>query len=167
MDFSGALKSDLVNDRRHTSLHGAVNPIRLKSNNLPKLRCSAFFKVKDASTIGVLIQDLRSIGVMPHSLKRLQRFSGDSYMITLGSTQDRDNFVNNSSVIVQHSNPAPKITVFDAPYELPDRALQHRLAQYGEVRSVLKDFFTLIMRVLKMECGWFLLFYQDHRFHPS
>lgn len=119
-----------------------MNSTGLKSNDLPRCPCSAFFKVNSAFTIGFLIQDLKAIGIMPRSLKCLQRFSyvGDSYMITLGSTQDRDNFVNNSSVIVWPSNPATKITVFDAPYELPDHALQHRLAQYGEVRSIKRLF---------------------------
>ena len=140
MNFSYAVKSGLPNDCNRTSSRGAVNSTGLKSNDLPRCPCSAFFKVNSAFTIGFLIQDLKAIGIMPRSLKCLQRFSGYSYMITLGSTQDRDNFFNNSSVIVRPSNPATKITVFDAPYEFPDHALRHRLAQYGEVRSIKRLF---------------------------
>lgn len=140
MNFSDAVKSGLLNDRNRTSSRGAGNSTGLKSNDLPRRPCSAFFKVNSAFTIGFLIQDLKAIGIMPRSLKCLQRLSGDSYMITLGSTQDRDKFVNNSSIIVRPSNPATKITVFDAPYELSDHALRHRLSQYGEVRSIKRLF---------------------------
>lgn len=141
------------------------DPKRLMSNDLPKHPCSAFFQVIPAFSIGTLIQDFKSIGVMPRSLKCLQRVPNDSYIITLGSTQDHDNFVKNSSVIARPANPAIKITVFDAPYELPDQAIRHCLEQYGEIRSV-KRLFILSIRVLKMDCGGFLLFYQDHLFHP-
>ena len=140
MNFSDAVKSGLPNDRNRTSSRGAVNSTGLKSNDLPRRPCCAFFKVNTSFTIGFLIQDLKAIGIMPRSIKCLQRFSGDSYMITLGSTQDRDKFVNNSSVIVRPPTPATRITVFDAPYELPDHALRHRLAQYGEVRSIKRLF---------------------------
>ena len=80
MNFSDAVKSGLPNDRNRTSSRGAVNSTGLKSNDLPRRPCCAFFKVNTSFTIGFLIQDLKAIGIMPRSLKCLQRFSGDSYI---------------------------------------------------------------------------------------
>lgn len=108
-------------------------------NNLPKRSCSVFFKIAASElNIGTLVQDLSKIGILSSSLRCLQKVSGGGYVGTFSNASDRQIFASKSSTVVRPQREIVTVYVHDAPFELPDKALKHRLESYGEVLRITR-----------------------------
>ena len=81
-------------------------------------------------------QDLSNIGINPLSVCCLQEVSKGAYMITFSDPQGRGFFSHKSSFISRSSQKIVTVSIYDAPFELPDRALKQRLSSHGSVHKI-------------------------------
>ena len=114
-------------------------------NVTPDRPCMAYFTVPDNTTTTKEIFDgfIRD-GIPANAVRCLQRAPNNGVVVTFASPEYRNKFlsksvfvVRNKSILVHHpSRRVTYVNVYDAPYELPDSAVETRLAAYGSVLSV-------------------------------
>ena len=75
--------------------------------------------------MSTLFQDLSSIGILPSSLRCLQKVPTGGFVITFNNQKDRETFVAKSSFVVCPQRETVTVYVHDAPFELPDWALKY------------------------------------------
>lgn len=118
---------------------GSLPASTTADNNSPKGPCSLFFKTAaSAINMSTLFQDLSSIGILPSSLRCLQKVPTGGFVITFNNQKDRETFVAKSSFVVCPQRETVTVYVHDAPFELPDWALKYRLQFYGEVLRITR-----------------------------
>lgn len=130
--------------RRSTRLSNFERAHFDPENVTPDRPLTAYFNLHDKSTSTKLIFDsLISIGIPANAVRCLQRSPTGRVEITFSSLRYRERFLSRSSFVVnqrpvvvhpEHS-PVTFVTVYDAPYELPDPALEYRLQKYGRIFS--------------------------------
>ena len=107
-------------------------------NVTPDRPCTTFFTLEDTTVTSKQIFDsLIRDGIPASAVRCLQRAPKGTVHISFSNSDFRDLFVGKSSFIVTNRTTVPHparaklvfVTVYDAPYELPDTALDHRL--YG------------------------------------
>ena len=115
------------------------------SNNVtPDRPCTAFFKTESYVTPKEVFEALKNEGFAADHVRCLQRKPTGEIFITFKTQEIRDAFLKttkftsprapNTFFVPQNSErPLTFLTIFDAPYELSDEAIIHRLAPYCEV----------------------------------
>ena len=84
---------------------------------------------------------LKKDGFRSEHVRCLQRKPTGEIFITFHTSELRDTFLSKSSFVTPRRSYAPNdserpltfLTVYDAPYELPDSTIIHRLSPYCEV----------------------------------
>ena len=113
-------------------------------NVTPDRPCTAFFTLQDKSIPSkTILESLVRDGIPAIAVRCLQRSPSGTVQITFSHERFRDLFVTRSSFMVGHRPvavhpshaPLTFVTVYDAPYELPDVALEHRLKKFGSIFS--------------------------------
>ena len=107
------------------------------ANDLPKRPCSLYFHLSATNfTVQSLLQDVKRCGINMSSVLCAQKVSKDAYVVTFKSPEDRDLFPQNSTYISRRAEAGTFVWIYDAPCELPDDAIKHRLSAYGQVERV-------------------------------
>ena len=115
-----------------------------RENVMPDRPYTAFFSAPSASFSTKDIFDaLLTDGIPASAVRCLQRSPNGNVLITFALQKYRDLFLRRSSFIVRRghyvTHPGTRrllfVTVYDAPHELPDSALEHRLSRYGRIFS--------------------------------
>ena len=115
-----------------------------RENVMPDRPYTAFFNAPStAFTTKDIFDALLSDGIPASAVRCLQRSPNGRVLITFASQKYRDLFLRRSIFIVRRGNyvthPGSRrllfVTIYDAPHELPDSALEHRLARYGRIFS--------------------------------
>ena len=114
-------------------------------NTTPDRPCTAFFNVPENTTTTKEIFDgfIRD-GIPANAVRCLQRVPNNGVVVTFSSEEYRNRFLSRSVFIVRRRplmvrHPSRRVTfvnVYDAPHELPDSAIEARLAKYGTILSV-------------------------------
>ena len=118
------------------------------NNELPKRPCSLYFKyAKSTFDIRGLLQDIKKIGISMASVRCLQKVSSDAYNITFTTPEERRLFYEKSEYVSRSVDAVYSVYVYDAPCELPDAALAHRLSQYGDVKKIIRRTYQGYMRI--------------------
>ena len=108
-------------------------------NVTPDRPRTAFFKPTSYMSADELFDALEKDKFPPSSIKCLQRRPSGEVLVTFISTSWRDSFLKHSSFI-EHKRASfigdrdrslVFLTIYDAPFELPDRAIDERLKEYG------------------------------------
>ena len=120
-------------------------------NVTPDRPCSAFFTTDSFITASEVFDALKKDGFHHEHICCLQRKPTGEIFITFHSNELCDTFLSKSSFVTRRHSYAPNdserpltfLTVYDAPYELPDAAIIQRLSLYCEVvwyrRSTYKN----------------------------
>ena len=113
--------------------------------NTPRERpCSAFFHLPEHfTTVKDIFYGLLRDGIPASPVRCLQRLPNDGVLVTFSSEEVRNRFLRKSSLIICKRisvvHPASRrltfVNVYDAPYELPDSAIEERLKPYGRIYS--------------------------------
>lgn len=113
--------------------------------NTPRERpCSAFFHLPEHfTTVKDIFDGLLRDGIPASPVRCLQRLPNDGVLVTFSSEEVRNRFLRKSSLIIRKRisvvHPASRrltfVNVYDAPYELPDSAIEERLKPYGRIYS--------------------------------
>ena len=98
---------------------------------------STAFTTKD------IFDALLTDGIPASAVRCLQRSPNGNVLITFASKRYRDLFLRRSSFVVRRgrfvTHPGSRrllfVTIYDAPHELPDSAIEHRLGKYGRIFS--------------------------------
>lgn len=115
-----------------------------RENVMPDRPYTAFFSAPSSSfTAKDIFDALLTDGIPASAVRCLQRSPNGNVLITFALQKYRDLFLRRSSFIVRRSHfvthPGSHrvlfVTVYDAPHELPDSALEHRLSHYGRIFS--------------------------------
>lgn len=114
-------------------------------NNIPPERpCSAFFHLPEHfTTLKDIFDALLRDGIPASAVRCLQRLPNDGILVTFSTEDMRNRFLRRSSLIIRKRvsvvHPASRrltfVNVYDAPYELPDSAIEERLRPYGRIYS--------------------------------
>ena len=116
-----------------------------RENVMPDRPYTAFFSAPSSSfTAKDIFDALLTDGIPASAVRCLQRSPNGNVLITFALQKYRDLFLRRSSFIVRRSHfvthPGSRrllfVTVYDAPHELPDSALEHRLSCYGRIFSM-------------------------------
>ena len=106
--------------------------------------CSAFLHLPEhLTTVKDIFDGLLRDGFPASSVRCLQRLPNDGVLVTFSSEEVRNRFLRKSSLIIRKRisvvHPASRrltfVNVYDAPYELPDSAIEERLKPYGRIYS--------------------------------
>lgn len=113
-------------------------------NTLPERPCSAYFFLYDDISSDEIFKELRSHGIQSSAVHCLQRNpTGHTYII-FTTDQERNYFLKKSSFVAHRkasynipggSTRRTFVAVYDAPFELSNEAIAHRLAPYGKIDS--------------------------------
>lgn len=113
-------------------------------NTPPERPCSAFFHLPEHfTTVKDIFDGLLRDGIPASSVRCLQRLPNDGVLVTFSSEEVCNRFLRKSSPIICKRisvlHPASRRltfgNVYDAPYELPDSAIEERLRPYGRIYS--------------------------------
>lgn len=114
-------------------------------NTTPDRPCTAFFTVPESTTTSKEIFDgfIRD-GIPANAVRCLQRVPNNGIVVTFSSEEYRNRFLGRSVLIVRRKplmvcHPSRRVTfvnVYDAPHELPESAIEVRLAKFGTILSV-------------------------------
>ena len=114
-------------------------------NTTPDRPCTAFFNVPENTTTSKEIFDgfIRD-GIPANAVRCLQRVPNNGIVVTFSSEEYRNRFLRRSVFVVRRKpvmvhHPSRRVTfvnVYDAPHELPDSAIETRLAKFGTILSV-------------------------------
>lgn len=103
-------------------------------NVTPDRPCTAFFKVSEQYTAKQLFDSFSRIGIPASAVRCLQCKPTGEVIVTFSNADYHARFLQHSPLIecrrfATHpdSDPLVFLTVYDAPYELPDSAIEHRL----------------------------------------
>lgn len=153
---SSSLPDDDLNviDERTAALLGRRPPLHRSTferdnfsfdNTLPDRPRTAYFFLGDTDiSTDDIFSEIGTHGILPADVKCLQRNPAGHTYITFTSDHLRNVFLKNSAFVSRRraSNynllPGARrvyVAVFDAPYELSNEAIAHRLAPYGEIES--------------------------------
>lgn len=110
-------------------------------NVTPDRPCSAYFRTEAHTTASDIFGALKKDGFLPEHIRCLQRKPSGEIFITFRSRELRDIFLSKSSLTCKNrpyaagdaEGTTTYLTIYDAPYELPDTAIIHRLRPYCEV----------------------------------
>ena len=115
-----------------------------RENVMPDRPYTAFFTAPSAAfTTKDIFDALLTDGIPASAVRCLQRSPNGNVLITFASKRYRDLFLRRSSFIVRRgryvTHPGSRrllfVTIYDAPHELPDSAIEHRLSKYGRIFS--------------------------------
>ena len=115
-----------------------------RENVMPDRPYTAFFNAPSSTFSAKDIFDaLLTDGIPASAVRCLQRSPNGNVLITFASQKYRDLFLRRSSFIVRRArfvtHPGSRrllfVTIYDAPHELPDSALEYRLSRYGRIFS--------------------------------
>ena len=138
-------------------------------NILPDRPCSAHFTCDKELPVSDIFMDFKNCGIRAAGVRCLQSSPNGFVSVTFSTADYQDIFLRKSSLITRYrtssqrrrpsssSSPFTFVACFDAPYELPDSALSHRLSLYSSVISVrrcgLQGYDGVLngTRVVKME----------------
>ena len=118
-----------------------------RENVMPDRPCTAFFTASStAFTTKDIFDALLTDGIPASAVRCLQRSPNGNVLITFASKRYRDLFLRRSSFVVRRgrfvTHPGSHrllfVTIYDAPHELPDSAIEHRLGKYGRIFSSLR-----------------------------
>ena len=113
-------------------------------NVTPDRPCTAFFTLEDTTVTSKQIFDsLICDGIPASAVHCLQGAPNGTVHTSFSNSDFCDLFVSKSSFIVANRTTVPHparaklvfVTVYEAPYELPNTALDHRLKKYGRIYS--------------------------------
>ena len=112
-------------------------------NVTPDRPCTAYFNVSEDFTSRMFFESFSRIGIAPSGFRCLQRRPTGEVMVTFSKPEYRDKFLQDSPLIERrryatHLDDCDLLiflTVYDAPYELPDSAIEHCLWPYCKVVS--------------------------------
>ena len=121
----------------------------LRLNVVPNRPCSATFTLADNSVDSRYILDkIVLMGIPKTQVACIQRSRSGVVNVTFSKAELRDLFLSKVSttfqqrptVSRQHEQPGIFVTIRDAPWELSDKLIQHRLEYYGVVHSIRRAF---------------------------
>ena len=115
-------------------------------NRLPDRPCTAYFYLQDTSISSEdIFSELSAHGLRSTDVRCLQRNPAGHTYITFSTNSKRNTFLKKSSFVsrrqasncnlVPHFNRRVFVAVYDAPYELANEAIAHRLSRYGNIES--------------------------------
>ena len=107
-------------------------------NVTPDRPCSAYFKTDSFMPAADVFEALRKDGFKCDHVRCLQRKPTGEIFLTFHTQQIRDAFLSKSPFIMKRRSyainddewPLTFLTIYDAPYELSDAAIIHRLSPY-------------------------------------
>lgn len=120
-------------DRRIT----AFEREHFHSNNItPDRPCTAYFHCGSFADSAAVFDALTRQDFPPQSIRCLQRRPSGEMLITFATSALKDAFVRNNAFRIQNQafaiddedRPITFLNIYDAPYELPDPAIEARLA---------------------------------------
>lgn len=115
-----------------------------RQNVMPDRPYTAFFSAPStAFSTKDIFDALLTDGIPASAVRCLQRSPNGNVLITFASMHYRDLFLRRSSFVVRRgryvTHPGSRrllfVTIYDAPHELPDSAIEHRLSKYGRIFS--------------------------------
>ena len=115
-----------------------------RENVMPDRPYTAFFTAPSTAFATKDIFDaLLSDGIPASAVRCLQRSPNGNVLITFASKRYRDLFLRRSCFVVRRgsyiTHPGSRsilfVTIYDAPHELPDSAIEYRLRKYGRIFS--------------------------------
>ena len=121
----------------------------LRLNIVPNRPCSATFTLADNTVDSKYILDkIVSMGISKTQVACIQRSRSGQVNVTFSKADLRDLFLSKLSTTFQQRPTVPRqawqsgtfVTVRDAPWELSDKLIQHRLEQFGIVHSIRRAF---------------------------
>ena len=111
-------------------------------NVTPDRPCTAYFKVGEDVTSKQIFDSFRITGIPALAIRCLQRKPTGEVLVTFSKSDYRDLFLQRSPLIGHRryathpdSDPLVYLTIYDAPHELPDSAIEHRLKPFCSVFS--------------------------------
>ena len=111
-------------------------------NVTPSRPCTAFFRVGEDVTSKQIFDSFRNSGIPVQAVRCLQRKPSGDVVVTFSTAQYRDLFLQHSPLIERRkypthpdSSPLVFLTIYDAPHELPESAIEHRLKPFCKVYS--------------------------------
>ena len=110
-------------------------------NILPERPCTAHFVLPAKDTpLSQVFTDFKNCGIRAAGVRCLQRSPNGFVSVTFCTSEYRDCFLRQSSFISRrarrNSSSFTFVVIYDAPYELLDEALSHRLSHYGSVHGI-------------------------------
>ena len=110
-------------------------------NILPERPCTAHFVLPAKDTpFSQVFTDFKSSGIRAAGIRCLQRSPNGFVSVTFSMSEYRDCFRRKSSFISRrasrNSSSFTFVVICDAPYELLDEALSHRLSYYGFAHGI-------------------------------
>ena len=109
------------------------------NNELPKRPCSFYFHLGNTNfDIQSILQDVKQCGVIMSDVRCVQKVSKDGYTITFKTPEGRQLFSEKSKFAFHRPDVVTSVVIHDAPCELPDDALKHRLSFYGQVLKIYR-----------------------------
>ena len=112
-------------------------------NVTPDRPCTAFFRAGSEITSKQIFDSLFADGIPPRAVRCLQRKPTGETMITFTTQEYCCKFLDNSAFLLRNrrypTHPAAGeltfLTIYDAPYEMPDSAIEERLKLFCVVHS--------------------------------
>ena len=118
------------------------------NNELPRRPCSLYFRyAKPSFDMRFIMQDVKNCGISLASVRCIQKVSADAYNITFTTPEERKLFYEKAECVYRSTDTIYSVFVYDAPFELPDDALAHRLSQYGEVKKIIRRTYLAYGRI--------------------
>lgn len=120
-------------------------------NDVPDRPCTAFVNPRARLPANVFIDALNSAKVDPQSISCIQRETNGEVLLTFRSAEHRESFLRLNTLEIQGKpfavqdidRPLTYVQIFDAPYEMPDSAIIHRLSEYCDVLHHRRGYFKL------------------------
>ena len=112
-----------------------------EENELTSRPCTAFVNPRVRLSAGDFFEALKSAQVNPSHISCIQRQSSGEILLTFRNAKQREAFlrqnvleINGQPFALQDvDRPLTYLTIFDAPYEMPDSTIINRLAKYCDV----------------------------------
>ncbi len=110
-------------------------------NVTPDRPCSAYFKCDSFMSADEVFDSLKTEGFRTEHVRCLQRKPSGEIFITFRNNDLRNQFLKRSSFVCNKrpyavndaERPLTFLTIYDAPYELSDAAIVHRLSPYCDI----------------------------------
>lgn len=112
-------------------------------NVTPERPCTVFFRANEQFSTKDIFDSFIRDGIPASAVRCLQRKPTEEILVTFSKTDYAERFLQHSTFIVRRSRYATYpasgdltyLTIYDAPYELPDTAIEERLKPYCKVFS--------------------------------
>ena len=120
-------------------------------NEVPERPCTVFVNPRARLPANVFIDALNNAQVDPRSISCIQRQTNGEVVLTFRSVEHRESFLRLNTLEIQGQpfalqdidRPLTYVQIFDAPYEMPDSAIIHRLSKYCDVLHHRRGYFKL------------------------